>query len=79
MSRCRDITKLISDTTERDLTLWERIDLRTHLILCGFCRRFQANVRALRRLAAGQDSSLSMKLSNEAKARIREVVRQELG
>ena len=79
MSRCKDITKLISDSMERRLSLWQRIDLRLHLILCGFCRRFQANVLALRNLAAMEGASEKTKLSIEAKARIRDAMRQQSG
>ena len=87
MSRCKDITKLISDSMERKLSFWQRIDLRTHLILCGFCRRFQANVLALRKLATSE-LALSEKtevasgkpiLSVEAKTRIRDAIRQQSG
>ena len=82
MSRCKDITKLISDSMERKLSLWQRIDLRTHLILCGFCRRFHANVLALRKLASRDkdyDAVEKPKLSVEAKTRIRNAIRQQSG
>jgi hypothetical protein len=85
VSRCKDITKLISDSMERKLSLWQRIDLRTHLILCGFCRKFQANVLVLRKLATSTiafseknyDASEKPKLSVEAKTRIRNAIRQQ--
>jgi hypothetical protein len=67
---------------ERKLSLWQRIDLRTHLILCGFCRRFQANVLAIRKLAKSDrnyDASEKLKLSVEAKARIRNAIREHSG
>ena len=83
MSRCKDITKLISDSMEQKLSLWRRIDLRTHLILCSFCRRFQANVLALRKLAmremASGDGSEEPKLSMDAKVRIGDAMRQQSG
>ena len=87
MSRCKDITKLISDSMERELSLWQRIDLRMHLILCGFCRRFQSNVLVLRKLATstmafsekGENAAEEPKLSVEAKTRIRNAIRQQSG
>ena len=87
MSRCKDITKLISDSLERKLSWWQRIDLRAHLILCGICRRFQANVLVLRQLAKSKlalseknyDASEKPKLSVEAKTRIRNAIRQQSG
>lgn len=72
---------------ERKLSLWQRIDLQSHLILCGICRRFQANVLALRQLAISQlatsekneDGLEKPMLSVEAKNRIRNAIRQQLG
>lgn len=72
---------------EQKLSFWQRIDLRTHLILCGICRRFQANVLALHKLASSK-LALSEKteaasdkptLSVEAKTRIRDAIRQHSG
>ena len=82
MSRCKDITRLISDSMERKLSLWQRIDLRMHLLLCGFCRRFQANVLVLRQLVTSEklyDAPKNAQLSVEAKARIRNAIRQQSG
>ncbi len=81
MSRCKDITKLISDSMERKLSFWQRIDLRMHLILCTFCRRFQVNVLALRKLVTSQENYGVLekpKLSMEAKIRIRNAIQQQL-
>ncbi len=72
---------------ERKLSSWQRIDLRTHLILCGICRKFQANVLVLRQLATSKmalgeknyDASEKLKLSVEAKTRIRNAIRQQSG
>ena len=72
---------------ERKLSLWQRIDLRTHLILCGICRKFQTNVLVLRQLATSKmalseknyDASEKLKLSVEAKTRIRNAIRQQSG
>ena len=81
MSRCKDITKLISDSMERELSFWQRIDLRTHLILCGMCRRFQANISVLRKFAnlelSNDGPSEKPTLSLEAKMRIRDAIRRQ--
>ncbi len=65
---------------ERELSLWQRIDLRMHLILCRFCRRFQASVLVLRQhFVRGENYGDSGKvgLSVEAKTRIRNAIRQQ--
>ncbi len=65
---------------ERELSFWQRIDLRTHLILCGMCRRFQANLLALRKFSAremsSQDPSENPTLTLEAKTRMRDAIRR---
>lgn len=72
---------------ERELSLWQRIDLQMHLLLCGICRRFRVNVLAIRQMAISQlatsdkaeDCIESPVLSLEAKTRIRNAIRQHLG
>ncbi|MFY3389268.1 zf-HC2 domain-containing protein [Mannheimia haemolytica] len=34
---CRQVTRLISDSKERKLTLKEKIGVKTHLIICPYC------------------------------------------
>ncbi len=81
MSRCKDVTKLISDSMERELSFWQRIDLRTHLIMCGMCRSFQANLSTLRKFATreitSRDPSEKPTLTMEAKSRIRDAMRRQ--
>lgn len=45
--RCRQATRLISESQERPLVLQEKIGLQTHLLTCRHCRRFQRNCQAL--------------------------------
>ena len=53
MLSCKDITRLVSDSFERKLSLGERINLWMHVGLCNTCRmfrRFQIGLhRAIRR------------------------------
>lgn len=66
---------------ERELSFWQRIDLRTHLILCGMCRRFQANLSVIRKFANRErgsgDPSEKPTLTLEEKMRIREAIRRQ--
>ncbi|QDV25524.1 hypothetical protein Q31a_38500 [Aureliella helgolandensis] len=43
------MTKLISDSMDRKITLRQRMELWMHVMMCGMCRRFRSDVRALRR------------------------------
>ncbi|HGO5824370.1 TPA: zf-HC2 domain-containing protein [Mannheimia haemolytica] len=47
---CQKATKLISDAKERKLTLKEKVGLKTHLIVCPYCRNFQQNCDRISRL-----------------------------
>lgn len=48
--RCRQATRLISESQERPLALQEKIGLQTHLLTCRHCRRFQRNCNALHQM-----------------------------
>jgi len=37
MLSCRDVSKLLSESRERDLGFWERHNLRLHLAMCKGC------------------------------------------
>jgi hypothetical protein len=55
MIRCRDASRLISESQERPLGLLERLRLRVHLILCRACARFQDQTRLLGTLCGHLD------------------------
>ncbi|OOF36229.1 zf-HC2 domain-containing protein [Rodentibacter heidelbergensis] len=48
--RCRQATKIISDSHERPLNLQEKIGLRLHLMTCSHCRHFRQNCDELSQL-----------------------------
>ncbi len=83
MLRCRDISKLVSESMERQLPLGQRIQLRMHLMLCRLCAGFARQTRLLRR-AAKQDSERSVAdlstpeatLPEEARERIKAALRE---
>jgi anti-sigma factor RsiW len=54
MPTCRDVTELATDYQEGTLSLRRRLEVRLHLLMCRFCRRYLAQMRtvadALRRL-----------------------------
>jgi hypothetical protein len=76
MLTCKDASRLVSEGQERSLHLRERWGLRLHLWICVNCRRFERQVRllrrALRRLARHvQTGTQGPDLSPEARERIR--------
>lgn len=49
MLTCKDASRLVSEAQERELGFGERWGLRLHLWICDNCRRFERQVRLLRR------------------------------
>lgn len=43
MKNCAKMTRLASDTQERELAFGEKLQLHTHLMMCKACRQFYKN------------------------------------
>lgn len=50
MLRCRQATRIISDSHERSLSLQEKVGVQMHLIACPHCRNFKRNCNELSHL-----------------------------
>lgn len=79
MLTCRQATVLISDGQDRKLRLHERLGLRVHLWMCISCRRFNRQVRMMRRLLRAQTGPDLLDtpgpgLADEARERIRQAM-----
>ena len=75
---CEGMSRLASESLDRDLGHLERVALRSHLLYCAACRRFQRQNELLRlamrrlssRLEAGGPES-APRLPDEARERIK--------
>lgn len=47
---CLKITKLISDSHERELSPIEKIGVKAHLMICPHCRNFKHNSEHISKL-----------------------------
>lgn len=79
MLTCKDATRLVSESQERNLGFRERWALRVHLWMCDNCRRFERQIRLLRQamriMAHRPDSeSPAVELPAEARERIRQAI-----
>jgi putative zinc finger protein len=82
MLRCREISKLVSESMERDLPLRRRLEVRMHLMMCRMCSGFARQVRLLR-LAAREnperlgpdETAPEAKLPEKARERIKAALR----
>lgn len=82
MLRCREVSKLVSESMERRLPFRQRMELIMHLFLCRLCAGFARQTRLLRRAARqeperliGDASSPEVTLTPDARARIKAALR----
>ena len=79
MLTCKEASRLVSEGQERKLALRERLGLRLHLWMCARCRRFEQQIRLLRRslrrvaTQAEIEAPVAM-LTPESRERIRKAV-----
>ena len=82
MISCKKSTELICQSLDRPLTLWEKMQLRFHLLMCRGCKAFQKQSQALDRLIERRFHDLSDEnlaelegLSSDACERLKQRVR----
>ena len=79
MFKCKEVTRMVSESLDRKLPLYQRIGVRIHLLMCKFCSRFKKQLLFLREtirlhVERGEDTELSTKLPPEARERIRKSI-----
>ncbi len=50
MLTCKETARLISEGLDRKLSLWQRMNLRLHLMMCGACSAYRRQVETLNRI-----------------------------
>ena len=81
---CKEIAKIISASLDRSLTLREKFVMKLHLVACKPCVRYLEQSHFLSSAASQLDDQLkdqlfTGRLSEEARARIKEVLRTSSG
>jgi hypothetical protein len=76
MFNCREVTKIVSNSLDRDLPLHQRMGVRFHLMMCKFCSRYRKQLLILRKairlhVVDGEDIGPSVTLPPETKERIK--------
>jgi hypothetical protein len=81
MLSCKDVSRLVSESRDRDPGFFERIGITVHLWICLNCRRFMEHMKLLEKafLQLETDdchcSAHGPKLSDDARERIRQKLR----
>jgi len=86
MRSCRDTTKLLSESMDRDLPLRTRVGLRLHLMMCKYCKRYAQQLQFIHkafgenaeRLAESQ-SCQAPPLPEDRRRRIESALNDQLG
>ncbi len=86
MLRCREISKLVSESMERQLPFREQMHVKIHLMMCRLCSGFSRQMRLLRRAAHESPDRLGpdegapdASLPEEARTRIKAALRNSEG
>ena len=51
MESCREITKKLASDEFREASVWKRLTVRFHLLMCRHCRRYAAQLRTIGEIA----------------------------
>jgi hypothetical protein len=81
--KCDEMTHLISHAMDHPLPWRIRFKMRVHYLICCYCKRYKDNLyyiqHLLRRLHEHLDEISALTLSPEGKARIKQVLLDEMG
>lgn len=82
MFNCKEVSRLVSESLDRKLPLYQRMGLRIHLLMCKFCRRFQQQLLLIRETLRAEslyaDTEPYLSLPPEAQKRIKRFLRNNL-
>lgn len=78
---CKEVTRMVSESMDRDLPWGHRVKMRIHLAMCSYCSRFKKQLALLRK--AGQSLAThrtgpddSPVLPQDARDRIKKALRE---
>lgn len=80
MLSCEEVTRLVSESLDRELSLRQRVSIKMHLMMCRLCSRYKKQLAGLReafRLHALREEDMDIyraSLSSEARERIKQAL-----
>jgi len=72
---CKKITRLISESMDRELPLYKRMGIRFHLMMCALCRRYEKQllyIRSILRQSSEAEDLSCHSMPTDARKRIEE-------
>ena len=81
MMNCKQATELVSQKLDSKLSLWQRLSLKLHLMMCHLCRTYARHLEFLHRVAPQIDEHIethtNINLTPETKAKLKQSIDQE--
>jgi hypothetical protein len=84
MLTCKEVSKLVSESLDRKLSMWQRVGLWMHIGMCGLCRRFRKDLRHIHDETRqhiddiGPETAASdVKLSDESRDRMKRLLERD--
>jgi hypothetical protein len=71
MFNCRDVSRLVSESMDRELSFTKKMGVRFHLMMCRHCARFRHQLARIRKIIRSQNEENIPSLIMEGKAKER--------
>lgn len=78
MFNCREVSQLVSEAMDRELSLTKKMGVRFHLMMCRYCARFGDQLTRIRDMihAQQEDNIPSLTMDDKVKARLNQLIEQ---
>jgi predicted anti-sigma-YlaC factor YlaD len=77
MLHCDMVSKYVSDSMDRKLSLGQKIGVRMHLFMCSHCARVAKQLQLIRRMSRTEETSCPQhQLDDSVKKEIKEQLRK---
>lgn len=81
MLNCKQASELVSQSLDRPLSWSNRLQLKLHLLICKFCKRFFKQMHGMKHAAKQMQQNIesddSITLSDSAKQKIRDQLKDQ--
>ncbi len=76
---CKEASKLASDGLDRQLSLWEKLKLQVHMLMCGKCKNCNETMQLIRNAThlISQSRTGDIHLSDEQRESLRKALDKE--
>ena len=86
MLNCKDVSKLVSESLDHELSFWQRFNLWMHLSMCRLCWSFRKDLVHLheetrehaRHIELGAEEEPDVKLSDESRDSMKRLLKSHL-